>query len=234
MLKVNHLQAFYGDIQALWDISFEVQEGEIVSLIGANGAGKTTTLKSVAGLIQNKKGEITFKGEDITEKNGFEMAGAGISYVPEGRKVFPQMTVYENLVLGSYNPRAKSDRENMLEQVYQMFPRLKDRHKQHAGTLSGGEQQMLAIGRGLMSKPDILLLDEPSLGIAPILVQEIFEKIKEINQEGMTILLVEQHVHHALELSDRAYVIEHGEIAVSGTAEEMLNDERVREAYLGI
>lgn len=234
MLQVSKLEAFYEGIQAIWDVSMEVKQGEIVALIGANGAGKTTTLKSIAGLVEQKKGEIIFQNENVTNIKGNIMAEKGISYVPEGRKVFPHMTVYENLMLGGYNKRARVERLNQLDQIYQLFPRLKERNKQQAGTLSGGEQQMLAIGRGLMSRPSLLMLDEPSLGIAPILVKEIFNKIKEINEEGMTILIVEQHVHHALEFSDRVYVIEHGEIILSGSSKDMSDNPQIREAYLGI
>jgi branched-chain amino acid transport system ATP-binding protein len=234
MLDIIDLQAFYGDIQALWNISFHVEEGEIVSLIGANGAGKTTTLKCIAGLIDKKLGRIEFQGENIITLGGHLSSEMGIAYVPEGRQLFPQMTVYENLVLGSYNSRAKKERKEMLEQVYHLFPRLKERSKQHAGTLSGGEQQMLAIARGLMSKPSLLMLDEPSLGIAPILVQEIFNRIREINRQEVTVILVEQHVHFALELADRAYVIENGRVTLSGSAEELESNSYIREAYLGL
>jgi len=232
MLAVNNLQSFYGNVQAIWDLSFEVKENEVVAMIGTNGAGKTTTMKSIIGLV-DKKGSISFNNKDISNVPTHKMAEIGISYVPEGRKVFPDMTVSDNLKAGSYNKRAKKQREETFTYVLDLFPRLKERISSLAGNLSGGEQQMLAIGRGLMSKPKLLLLDEPSLGIAPILVDEIFERIKEIKKE-ITIVLVEQHVHHALAICDRGYVLEHGRIVISGNGEELRNDEHIKEVYLGI
>jgi branched-chain amino acid transport system ATP-binding protein len=232
MLAVNNLQSFYGNVQAIWDLSFEVKENEVVAMIGTNGAGKTTTMKSIIGLV-DKKGSISFNNKDISNVPTHKMAEIGISYVPEGRKVFPDMTVSDNLKAGSYNKRAKKQREETFAYVLDLFPRLKERISSLAGNLSGGEQQMLAIGRGLMSKPKLLLLDEPSLGIAPILVDEIFERIKEIKKE-ITIVLVEQHVHHALAICDRGYVLEHGRIVISGNGEELRNDEHIKEVYLGI
>ncbi|HLR69973.1 MAG TPA: ABC transporter ATP-binding protein [Pseudogracilibacillus sp.] len=232
MLKVKNLESFYGNVQAIWDVSFEVKRGEIVSVIGTNGAGKTTMMQSIVGLV-DKKGTITFEGKDITNIPPHKMVYLGISYVPEGRKVFPEMTVKDNLYVGSYNKKAKKKRQGSYEYVLHIFPRLKERINNLAGNLSGGEQQMLAIGRGLMSNPKLILLDEPSLGIAPILVKEIFETIEEIKKE-MTIILVEQHVEHALSICDRGYVIEQGSISISGTGEQLRNNEHIKEVYLGI
>lgn len=232
MLQTTNLQSFYGNVQAIWDLSFEVNQGEVVAIIGTNGAGKTTTMKSIVGLVDHK-GSILFNGQDITKVPTHKMAELGISYVPEGRKVFPDMTVADNLRAGSYNRRAKKDREETFNYIMELFPRLKERINSHAGNLSGGEQQMLAIGRGLMAKPKLLLLDEPSLGIAPILVDEIFETIQKIKKD-ITIVLVEQHVHHALSVCDRGYVMEHGHIILTGTGEELRNNEHIKEAYLGI
>ncbi|MGF9798579.1 ABC transporter ATP-binding protein [Brevibacillus agri] len=232
MLKVSNLESFYGAVQVVWDVSFDVNQGEVVSIIGANGAGKTTILKSVAGLTDHK-GSIRFNGREIGNLPAHKMAELGIAYVPEGRKVFPQMTVLENLRMGSFNKRARTEREESIANVLDIFPRLKERAQQYAGNLSGGEQQMLAIGRGLTSRPSLLLLDEPSLGIAPIIVDEIFATIQQLKKE-ITIVLVEQHVHHALAIADKGYVIEHGKIAISGTGKELQANEHVKKAYLGI
>ncbi len=232
MLKVKQLNSFYGNVQAVWDLSFEVNEGEIVAIIGANGAGKTTVLKSIVGLV-TKTGTIEFEGKDITKVPAHKMAELGISYVPEGRRVFPEMTVLENLKVGGYNKRAKKERDELMENVLTLFPRLKERIHHLAGNLSGGEQQMLAIGRGLMAKPRLILLDEPSLGIAPILTDEIFAKIEEIKKDT-TIVLVEQHVHRALDICDRGYVMENGKISISDTGSALQENEQVKEVYLGI
>lgn len=232
MLKVNKLNSFYGKVQTVWDLSLEVKEGEIVAIIGTNGVGKTTVLKSIVGLVE-KNGVIEFQGKDISQTPSHKMSELGISYVPEGRKVFPEMTVLENLVIGSYNKRAKQQRKESLVNVLDLFPRLKERINYLAGNLSGGEQQMLAIGRGLMSQPTLMLLDEPSLGIAPILTDEIFLKIEEIKKD-ITIVLVEQHVNRALEICDRGYVMENGQVSLSDTGEALQNNERVKEVYLGI
>jgi len=232
MLRVADLNGYYGKVQAAWDISFDVKQGEILTIGGAIGGGKTTILKAVVGLVA-RRGRVEFDGEDISHLPGHRMAELGISYVPEGRQVFPEMTVLENLIVGSYNRRAKPSREETLAYVLDTFPSLKDRLKNLGGSLSGGEQQMLAIGRGLMAKPRLLLLDEPSLGISPILTSEIFRRIEEIKKH-ITIVLVEQHIQHALNICDRGYVVEHGRIQLSGTGEELRNNPRIQEAYLGI
>lgn len=232
MLQVTDLNGFYGKVQAAWDVSFEVRQGEILSIIGTNGAGKTTILKSVVGLVE-RKGSVRFDGQDISRTPGHRMAELGISYVPEGRQIFPEMTVTENLIVGSYNRRAKPQRQETFDYVLETFPSLKNRLNNLAGSLSGGEQQMVAIGRGLMAKPRLLLLDEPSLGISPILTTEIFRRIEEIKKH-ITVVLVEQHVQHALSIADRGYVVEHGRILLGGTGEELRNDPRVQEAYLGL
>lgn len=234
MLNVHSITGAYDGVEVIWDVSLEVREGEIVALIGSNGAGKSTTLKAICGLLPEKTGEITFKGESIKTKLAHEIVELGIAYVPEGRRVFAEMTVEENLLMGAYVKKARAHVERNKRHVFDIFPRLEERRRQLAGTLSGGERQMLAIGRGLMSEPQLLLLDEPSLGIAPLLVKEIFEKIKEINEEGVTVLIVEQHVSGALQLASRAYVLEHGRIVLAGQAEELHHNEKVREAYLGI
>ncbi|WP_217994051.1 ABC transporter ATP-binding protein [Lentibacillus sp. CBA3610] len=232
MLKVKQLNSFYGKIQTVWNLSLEIDEGEIIAIIGANGAGKTTILKSIVGLVE-KTGAIEFEGKNISSVSAHKMVQMGISYVPEGRKVFPEMSVRENLILGSYNKRAKLERSNSLEYVLDIFPRLKERIDHLAGNLSGGEQQMLAIGRGLMARPKLILLDEPSLGIAPVLTDEIFRNIEEIKKET-TIVLVEQHVHRALAICDRGYVVETGQIHLTGTRDELETSEDIKEAYLGI
>ncbi|MEW6726807.1 ABC transporter ATP-binding protein [Desulforudis sp. 1088] len=233
MLVVKDLNVFYGNIQALHGISFEVDQGEIVTLIGANGAGKTTTLRTISALNRARSGEIVFEDKPITNEKPHKIVAMGISHVPEGRKIIGSLTVYENLMMGAYTRKDKGEIEASLEEVFSRFPRLKERARQLGGTLSGGEQQMLAIGRGLMSKPKLLLLDEPSMGLSPILVEEIFEIITHINRQGTTVLLVEQNAYMALEIAHRAYVLETGRVVLSGPAKELQADESVRNAYLG-
>jgi len=233
MLTVNNIQVYYGAIQALHGISFEVNEGEIVTLIGANGAGKSTTLRTISGLIRPKSGSVEFMGRDITKTPAHKIVQMGMAHVPEGRKIFPNLTVRENLFMGAYTRTDKAEIAASLENVFQRFPRLEEREKQEAGTLSGGEQQMLAMGRGLMCKPRLLILDEPSMGLSPILVEEIFNIIREINQIGTTILLVEQNAFMALQIAHRAYVLETGRILISGSAADLQADPKVRSAYLG-
>ena len=233
MLKVENLNVFYGAIHALHDISFQVNAGEIVTLIGANGAGKTTTLHTISGLIRQKSGTITFKGKNLAAVHPHKLVGMGLSQVPEGRRVFAQMSVLENLEIGAYTRKNPAEMKRDLEMVFGHFPRLKERVKQLAGTLSGGEQQMLAMGRALMSHPELLMLDEPSMGLSPILVQEIFSIIQDVNRAGTTILLVEQNARKALQIADRAYVLETGSITLSGTGAELAKSDEVRKAYLG-
>ncbi|MBK3496647.1 ABC transporter ATP-binding protein [Viridibacillus sp. YIM B01967] len=233
MLKVNDINVFYGNIQALKGVSLEVNEGEVVTLIGANGAGKSTLLKTLSGLLKPKKGTIEYVGSSIAGKQAQSIVKAGISHVPEGRRVFANMTVEENLELGAYLRKDKDGIAKDLQRVFELFPRLLERRKQLSGTLSGGEQQMLAMGRAIMAKPKLLLLDEPSMGLAPLMVKTIFSIIREINKEGTTILLVEQNAHMALSVADRAYVIETGRIVLSGTAKELQETEEVKAAYLG-
>ncbi|MBQ9281834.1 MAG: ABC transporter ATP-binding protein [Treponema sp.] len=233
MLEVKDLKVAYGSILALKGISFEVKKGEIISLIGANGAGKTTTLHSISNLIKKQSGSVTFKGEDITNLSPDKIVKAGLIHVPEGRRVFSNLTVKENLEMGAFLRKDKAGIKADLEHVYKLFPRLKERVKQLAGTLSGGEQQMLAMGRGLMSKPDLLLLDEPSMGLAPILVDEIFDIIQKINKDGTTILLVEQNAFKAMSIANRVYILETGEVSASGDSQTMIHDESVKKAYLG-
>jgi branched-chain amino acid transport system ATP-binding protein len=234
LLEVKDLNVYYGAIHALQGISFNVNEGEIVSLIGANGAGKSTTLRALSGLIRPRSGSITFKGEDITLEPAEKIVRKGISHVPEGRKIFAPLTVRENLEMGAYIINDKAEINRMMERVFRSFPRLKERISQLGGTLSGGEQQMLATGRGLMNKPTLILLDEPSMGLSPIMVEEIFRIIKEINQEGTSILLVEQNAQMALSVANRAYVLETGRITLSGPAKEIADNPQVKEAYLGV
>ncbi len=234
MLKVKNIDVAYRDIQVLWDISFEVNQGELVALLGANGAGKTTTLNAISGLLTVKSGTIDFMGQDLTRLPGHKIAGLGIAHVPEGRRLFPEMSVRENLEIGSLFPEAKAKRKETMSKVYELFPILHERQNQEAGTLSGGQQQMLALGRGLMALPKLLIMDEPSLGLAPVLVKQIFDKIKEINDDGVTVLLVEQNVVQTLKLCHRAYVLENGKITMEGRGEELLNDPHIKEAYLGI
>ena len=233
MLEVKDLQVFYGMIQAIKGISFEVNEGETVALIGANGAGKTTTLHTITGLLSPKKGSVVFEGKEITKVPAHKIVSLGMAHVPEGRRVFAQLSVYQNLKMGAYTRKEKAEIDEMLETVYKRFPRLKERQNQMAGTLSGGEQQMLAMGRALMSKPKIVLLDEPSMGLSPILVNEIFDIIQSLNKAGTTVLLVEQNAKKALSIADRAYVLETGRIVQSGDAQVLLNDESIKKAYLG-
>ena len=233
MLKVEGLNVFYGAIHALHDISFHVNQGEIVTLIGANGAGKTTTLHTISGLIRQKSGTITFKEQNLSAIHPHKLVPLGLSQVPEGRRVFAHMSVLENLEMGAYTRKNPAEMKNDLEMVFSHFPRLKERIRQLAGTLSGGEQQMLAMGRALMSHPDLLMLDEPSMGLSPILVQEIFSIIKEVNKAGTTILLVEQNAHMALSIANRACVHETGNIVMEGNAQDLLTNDDVRKAYLG-
>lgn len=232
MLKVNDLNVYYGSIHAIKGVSFEVNEGEIVTLIGANGAGKSTTLNTVGGLLKPKSGSIEFMGESLVGVPAHKMVSKGMSLCPEGRRVFLQLSVKENLEMGAYT-RAAGEISASLDMVYEQFPRLKERYKQVAGTLSGGEQQMLAMGRSLMSKPKLMMLDEPSMGLAPILVEQIFDIITALNKNGTTILLVEQNAQMALSIANRAYVLETGKVATSGTGEMLLHDDAVRKAYLG-
>lgn len=233
MLKLNNVVTHYGNIQALKGISLEINQGEIVTVIGANGAGKTTTLKAICGLVNITSGKIYFQGKDITDKPTSDIVGSGIAMVPEGRRVFPRMTVLENLQLGAYLNGDKNQINKDLERVFELFPILKQRLKQVAGTLSGGEQQMLAIGRALMARPKLLLLDEPSMGLAPMIVSNIFDIIQEINRSGTTILLVEQNAHMALSIAHKGYVIETGKIVMEDTADNLLHNEQVKKAYLG-
>ena len=232
MLTVENIDVYYGAIHAIKGISFEVNEGEVVALIGANGAGKSTTLKTVSGIMHPRSGKITFLGEDITRTDGYKLPAKGLAQVPEGRRIFLQMTVMENLEMGAYVQKGKVPAEDF-ENVFSHFPRLKERRSQIAGTLSGGEQQMLAMGRALMSHPKLLMLDEPSMGLAPILVEEIFNIIREFHAGGTTILLVEQNAEMALQIADRAYVLESGKIALSGTGQELAQSDEIKKAYLG-
>ena len=231
MLEVKNLEVYYGVIQAIKGISFEVNEGEVIALIGANGAGKTTTLQTITGMLQPKAGEIIFEGKDISKIPGHKIVSMGMAHVPEGRRVFAELSVYENLKLGAYTRKDKKEIEETLARVYKSFPRLEERKNQLAGTLSGGEQ--LAMGRALMSKPKIILMDEPSMGLSPILVEEIFHIIREISAGGTTVLLVEQNAKKALAIADRAYVLETGNIVLSGDAKEMMNNDSIKKAYLG-
>ncbi|MCX5863206.1 MAG: ABC transporter ATP-binding protein [Deltaproteobacteria bacterium] len=234
MLKVEHIDVFYGDLQILWDVSFEVQAGEIVVLLGANGAGKSTTLKTISSLLKPANGKVVFQGTRLDEIPSHKIIDYGLAHVPEGRRLFPEMTVEENLIMGSLSAEAKLKRNETMAWIYDLFPRLRERRKQAAGTLSGGEQQMLAVGRGLMSLPKLLMFDEPSLGLAPILVMEVFRIVQMVNKGGVTVLLVEQNVKHTLNMCDRAYVLENGRITLSGTGQEFLNNDHIKEAYLGI
>jgi branched-chain amino acid transport system ATP-binding protein len=233
ILAVEHLDLFYGDAQALDDVSLEVGEGEIVAIVGANGAGKTSLIRTIAGMYRPKRGRILYRGADIAGRPSHAVCDLGIGQVAEGRQVFPRLTVAENLAMGAMIPRARAGRAKTLEHVYAMFPRLAERRAQAAGTLSGGEQQMLAIGRCLMGAPELIMFDEPSLGLAPLAVQSVLETIRALNRDGLTCLLVEQNVAASLRLAGRAYVVENGRIALSGTGEALLHDDRVRRAYLG-
>ncbi len=233
MLEINGINVYYGAIHALKNLSLQAEPGKIVTLIGGNGAGKSTTLKTISGLLRPVSGTITYKGQDLTKIPPEKIVSLGISHVPEGRRVFAPMTVLENLEMGAFLRKDKPGIKEDLESVFQRFPRLRERRKQLAGTLSGGEQQMLAIGRALMARPELLLMDEPSMGLAPLLVREIFNIIKDINSRGTTILLVEQNAHMALSIADQAYVIETGEIVLQGTADQLMKSEAVKKAYLG-
>lgn len=234
MLEISGIDVAYGDVQVLWDVSLEVKKGEIVALIGANGAGKSTTLLTISSLIRPRKGSVTYEGKQLHTRPPHEIITLGISHVPEGRRLFPEMTVRENLLLGALTPEAKKTRAEMLDHAFTLFPRLKERAKQAAGTLSGGEQQMCAIARGLMSKPRLLMLDEPSLGLSPLLVAEIFRVIEDVHKQGVTVLIVEQNVFKSLGVADRAYVLENGRVVLTGTGKDLLNDEHVKKAYLGL
>ena len=234
MLKVDHLSVHYGVIQAVKDVSFEVNEGEVVTLIGANGAGKTSILRTISGLVRPSAGEISFLGKEIQKEPARKIVASGLSQVPEGRHVFPGMTVLENLELGAFLRRDREENQKNLKKIFDRFPRLEERKSQDAATLSGGEQQMLAMGRALMSQPKLLLLDEPSMGLAPIFIKEIFDIIQDIQKQGTTVLLIEQNANKALAIANRGYVLETGKIVLSGTGEELLASEEVRKAYLGI
>ena len=233
MLEIHDIEVFYGMIHAIKGVSFQVNEGEVIALIGANGAGKTTILHSITGLIAPKKGQIVFEGQDITSTPAHKIVSMGMAHVPEGRRVFAQLTVLENLKMGAFTRKDKDEVEESLIRVYKRFPRLEERKNQMAGTLSGGEQQMLAMGRALMSHPKIILMYEPSMGLSPIFVNEIFDIIREVSEGGTTVLLVEQNAKKALSIADRAYVLETGKIVLDGKAEELLNDDSVKKAYLG-
>jgi branched-chain amino acid transport system ATP-binding protein len=233
-LDVRNIDVSYGDVQVIYDLSLKIEEGEVVSIIGGNGSGKSTLLRTISGLMQPDRGEITFSGRAIHRAQPEEIVEAGIIHVPEGRRLFSLMTVLDNLVVGAHNSRARGHVSETLEKVYGLLPRLKERQNQTAMTLSGGEQQMVAIGRGLMARPKLLMLDEPSLGLAPILIKSIFETVRMIADQGTTVLLVEQDVKHSLSLSDRGYVLEHGRIALEGEAAVLLNDPHIKTAYLGI
>ncbi len=234
MLAIERLEFAYGDLQVLWGIDVSVHQGEIVTLVGANGAGKSTTLKNVSRLVHWKAGSIRFEGEDLSRLEPHEVVGRGVIQVPEGRRIFPEMTVMENLRMGSFPRSVRADREKNLERAFALFPRLEEREKQLGGTLSGGEQQMLAMARGLMANPRLLLLDEPSLGLSPLLVKNIFQIIGEINRQGVTILLVEQNVYQSLRIAHRAYVLETGRVVLTGSGEQLLDDEHVKQAFLGM
>lgn len=233
MLKVENLEVYYGMIQAIKGISFEVNKGEVIALIGANGAGKTTILHTITGLIGAKSGSIIFEGADLTKTPAHKIVSMGMAHVPEGRRIFQELTVFENLKLGAYTRSSKSEIEETIQMVYNKFPRLKERKEQIAGTLSGGEQQMLAMGRALMSHPKIILMDEPSMGLSPLYVNEIFKIIEEISSSGTTVLLVEQNAKKALSIANRAYVLETGKVVLQGQAKELINDDSIKKAYLG-
>jgi len=233
-LEINNIDVYYGDVQVIFDLSLKVEKGEVVSIIGGNGAGKSTLLRTISGLMQPRTGRIQFGGAPIHAKPPEEIVDCGIIQVPEGRRLFTLMTVKDNLIVGGYNRRAAQATEETIGKVYELLPRLKERENQLAMTLSGGEQQMVAIGRGLMALPHLLMLDEPSLGLAPILIRDIFDTVRKIADQGTTVLLVEQDVKHSLSLSDRGYVLEHGRVVMEGRAKELMNDPHVKEAYLGI
>ena len=233
LLEIKDLEVYYGMIQAIKGVSFQVQEGEVIALIGANGAGKTTILHTITGLLEAKKGSVIFDGKDITKKPAHKIVSMGMAHVPEGRRVFANLSVYQNLKMGAYTRKDKQEIEETLKTVYKRFPRLEERKNQLAGTLSGGEQQMLAMGRALMSHPRIILMDEPSMGLSPIFVNEIFDIIKEVSATGTTVLLVEQNAKKALSISDRGYVLETGKIVLEGNSEDLLNNDSIKKAYLG-
>jgi branched-chain amino acid transport system ATP-binding protein len=233
LLQVSHIDAFHGSFQALWDVSLTVKSGEIVAIIGANGSGKSTLLDTISGIVHPAKGSIEFEGKNISALEPFQIVNLGISQTPEGRRIFPDLTVFENLIIGSYNRQARTKREQNLERVYQLFPVLEERKPQLAKTLSGGEQQMLAIGRGLMADPKLMLLDEMSLGLAPILVNELYRVLREIRERGITILFVEQNARRSLTEADRAYILEAGRVVLGGNAEELREEEKVKKAYFG-
>jgi branched-chain amino acid transport system ATP-binding protein len=232
-LSVQEINVFYGDVQAVWDVSFQVEAGEIVTLVGANGAGKTTTLRTLAGLLRPRAGRILFEGEDVAGLPANQLVARGMVLIPEARQLWPTMSVRDNLEMGAYTPGARAHRHKTMEAVLHIFPILEKRFHQNAGTLSGGEQQMCAIGRGLMARPRLLMLDEPALGLAPMLVRQVFAALKEINAGGVTVLLVEQNVQHALRLAHRAYVLETGRVTLEGTSAALLDDARVRQRFLG-
>jgi branched-chain amino acid transport system ATP-binding protein len=234
MLNVNQIEVYYGDVQVIWGVSFKVEEKELAALIGANGAGKSTTLNTISSVLHPQGGTIEFNGKRIDNLEASQVVDLGISQVPEGRRLFPEMSVQENLELGSYKAEAKPKRKETMEWVFSIFPRLKERRKQMAGTLSGGEQQMVAVGRGMMARPKLLMLDEPSLGLAPLMVREVFNVVTRVNSEGVTVLLVEQNVKHTLSVATRVYVLENGRISMEGKGQDLLNNEHVRKAYLGI
>ncbi len=234
LLEIRKLSFSYGDLRVLWDIDLDVRQGEIVTVVGSNGAGKSTTLKNVSRLVRAGAGSITFAGQDLRRLEPHEVVDLGVIQVPEGRRIFPEMTVLENLRMGSYLPSNRKDRARNIERAFQLFPRLEERQKQLGGTMSGGEQQMLAIARGLMANPKLLLLDEPSLGLSPLFVRTIFEIVGEINRQGVTILLVEQNVYRSLGVAHRAYVLETGKVVLSGKGADLLNDEHVKKAFLGM
>jgi len=234
LLEVRNLEAGYGEVQVLWGVSLKVEAGRMTTLVGANGAGKTTTMRAIMGVIRPVAGEVRFQGEDVTRRTPHEKAQMGLVLVPEGRQLFYDMSVEENLEMGAYSPRARRKLDENLKRVYAFFPRLEERKKQRAGTLSGGEQQMLAVGRGLMADPKVLMIDELSLGLAPVLAQQLFKTLKELKDTGLTILLVEQNVHLALALSDYAYVLAEGRVEIEGPSREVARNEEVRRAYLGI
>ena len=234
MLRVDSINVFYGEVQTLWDVSFEVKQGEIVTLLGSNGAGKTTILKTISGLLKPRGGEIQFEEKRLDTVASHRVVDIGVAHVPEGRRLWAGLNVLETLDLGAYTMRARAGKKQALEWVFTLFPRLAERRSQAAETLSGGEQQMLAIGRSLLSRPRLLMLDEPSLGLAPVVVEQVFQVIREINREGMTLLLVEQNVSHALAIADRAYVLETGRVVKTGLGRELLNDPQIKSAYLGL
>ncbi len=234
LLEINKINTSYGDVQVIFELSLKVEKGEVVSIIGGNGSGKSTLLRTISGLMKTTAGQISFQGQNIHNETPEKIVTHGIVHVPEGRRLFPLMSVKDNLLVGAYNKRARPDLEKTLKQVYELLPRLAERETQLAMTLSGGEQQMVAIGRGLMAKPHLLMLDEPSLGLAPILIKDIFETVRKIADQGTTVLMVEQDVRHSLSLSDRGYVLEHGRVVMEGMASDLIDDPHVKEAYLGM